>query len=226
MKEITFLKESLIAHRGLHNLMYPENSVEAFKRALVKNYSIELDIHLTKDKEIVVFHDNNLKRMIGIDKKIKDCTYEELKKYTLGNTHYKIPLLKEVLALINGKVPLIVELKNDHKVGVLEKEVVKLLDSYSGCFAVKSFRVRSVLWFKLRRKDYVRGQLLKDNMWLFTHYFTKPDFISYNIKNLPNKKITNLKKRKILLGWTVKDKKEYERLKDYCDNFICEDFIK
>ncbi len=226
MKDLTFLKTNLIAHRGLHNSLYPENSMEAFKRAIRKNYSIELDVHLTKDKEVVVFHDDYLKRMTGIDKKIKDCTYEELKKYTLKNTNDKIPLFKDVLLLINGKVPLIVELKNDKRVGTLEKEVAKLLDSYSGCFAVKSFRVRSVLWFALKKKDYIRGQLLKDNTWLFTHHFTNPDFISYNIKKLPNRKVTKCKKRTLLLGWTVRNKKEYNRLKEYCDNLICEDFIE
>ena len=226
MKDITFLKKNLIAHRGLHNSLYPENSVGAFKRAIKKNYSIELDIHLTKDKKVVVFHDDNLKRMTGIDRKINDCTYEELKKYTLKNTQEKIPLFQDVLALVDGKVPLIIELKNDKRVGALEKEVVKFLDFYSGFFAVKSFRVRSVLWFFLKRKEYVRGQLLKNNFWLFTQHFTKPDFLSYNIKNLPNKKIDKCKKRIILLGWTVKNKSEYERVKKYCDNFICEDFIK
>lgn len=226
MKDIAFLTKNLIAHRGLHDSLNPENSIGAFKKALAKNYIIELDVHATKDKQVIVFHDDNVKRMTGANKMVKDCTYAELLQLKLGNSNYTIPLLKEVLALVDGRVPIIIELKFDNKIRVLEKEIVKILDSYQGLFAVKSFRARSVLWFALNRKDYVRGQLYMDNTYLFFNYFTRPDFISYNIKFLPNKKITKLKKRKLLLGWTVKNKKDYDRLKNYCDNLICEDFIK
>lgn len=226
MKELSFLTSSLIAHRGCFDKENPENSIGAFKKAIQKNYCIELDVHLTKDKRVVVFHDNNLKRMTGLDKKIKDCTFFELEQLRLKNTNYKIPLLEEVLEIIHNNVPVIIEVKYDRITGLLEKKLTRILDSYQGDFAVKSFRFSTMLWFFLHRKDYVRGQLLKDNRYLFLLLLTKPDFISYYIKKLPNQKITKLKKRKILLGWTVKDKNEYERLKDYCDNLICEDFIK
>lgn len=225
MKDMAFLTTHLIAHRGLHNMQNPENSMGAFKQAVAKNYSIELDVHITKDKKVVVFHDDNLKRMTGVDKKIKDCTYKELLKLKLGNSFYRIPLLSEVLTCVEGKVPLIIELKYDQKLGVLEKELVKILDSYTGAFAVKSFRFSSVLWFRLKRKNYVRGQLLKDATYLFFNLFTQPDFISYNVKKLPDQKIAKVRKKKTVLGWTVRSKEELVRVLEYCDNFICEDFI-
>ncbi len=226
MKDISFLTKSYIAHRGLHDKIYPENSLGAFKNAIKKGYSIECDIHVTKDKKVVVFHDNNLKRMTGCNKFIKDCTYEELKQLSLNHSNYKIPLLSEVLKLVSGKVPLIIELKFDSKVGILEKEATKLLDSYQGDFAVKSFSFFSILWFLLYRKNYVRGQLLKNNKYFFMNLFTRPDFLSYNIHNLNNnKKVQTFRKRRIVLGYTVRTKEELEKIKDKCDNYICEDFI-
>ena len=120
MKNLDFLSSNLIAHRGLHNDKYPENSLGAFKRAIRKNYIIEFDVHLLKDGTAVVFHDDNLYRMCGKRKKIKDFTYDELKKIKLLDTNYTIPTLDSVLKLIEGKVPIIVELKYDVKVGLLE----------------------------------------------------------------------------------------------------------
>ena len=94
-----------IAHRGIHNnLNIPENSIKSFKRAISKNIPIELDIHLTSDDKLVVFHDDNLIRMTGLYKKIRKCTYDEISKLKLLNTNEVIPLLSDVLDLINGKV--------------------------------------------------------------------------------------------------------------------------
>lgn len=228
---IDFLKSNLIAHRGMHNEKYPENSIEAFKRAITNNCIIELDVHLIKDKTIVVFHDDNLKRMTGIDKKIKDYTYDELKKIKLLNTNYTIPTLNEVLKLINGRVPLIVELKYDQKVGLLEKELVKLLDDYNGKFCVKSFNPFIVRWFKKHRKNYIRG-LLVDNKWkkfkeitsssMIFIRFCSPNFISCNYKMINNRKIKKYSKKIPILIWTIKDKEKYIEYKDKCYNLICE----
>ena len=162
MKDISFLKDNIIAHRGLHNNLIPENSIESFKNAIKNNYIIELDVHLIKDNTIVVFHDDNLRRMTGIDGFIKDYTYEELLKLNLLNTSYKIPKLIDVLNLVDGKVPIIVELKYDQKVGKLEKELVKILDKYKGRFCVKNFNPFSIIWFRIHRKNYIRGLLLNN----------------------------------------------------------------
>lgn len=80
MKDISFLKKTFIAHRGYHNMKLgiPENSLLAFERAISYDYAIELDVHLIKDGNVVVFHDDNLKRMTGVNKQIKNCTYHEL----------------------------------------------------------------------------------------------------------------------------------------------------
>lgn len=237
MKELDFLMSNLIAHRGMHNLEkgIPENSLKAFELAMINNYIIELDLHLLKDNSVVVFHDDNLERMTGINKDIKDVKYNEIKELNLGGTKYGIPLLSDVLKLINGKVPLIIEFKYDSKAGLLEQEAMKILKNYKGKYAVKSFNPFSILWFKKNYPEIIRGQLVSSyesaevsgflkfllkNM--FFNFITKPDFISYSINELPNKKAEKFRRSKPVLGWVIKNKEDMEKAKKYCDNYIFE----
>lgn len=236
-KDLSFLKENLIVHRGLHNINkgIPENSIESFKEAIKNNYIIELDIHLLKDNNIVVFHDDDLKRMTGVNKIIKDTTYEEIKNLKLQNTDNYIPLFKDVLKIIAGKVPIIIELKNDNKYGKLEKEMMNLLKDYKGKYVIKSFSPFTLIWFKKNYPDVIRGQLSynfkrkKINIVykyvcknMLFNFITKPDFISYGIKSMPNKRINKFKDKIFIIGWTIRNKKDLEKAKKYCDNFICE----
>ena len=234
MKNLNFLNSNLIAHRGMHNNKdIPENSIKAFKKDIKDNYIIELDIHLLKDNTIVVFHDDNIKRMTGINKNIKDYTYEELKKINLLDTKEKIPTFKEVLELIDGKVPVIVEFKYDRKAGILEQESVKLLDNYKGLFCVKSFNPMSVRWFKKHRKNYIRG-LLVDNKWgnkkeiisssMILKFICKPDFLSCKYSIIDKRRVKKLSKKIPVLGWTIKNKTNYLKYKDKFYNIICENF--
>ena len=230
MKDLSFLKNKIIAHRGIHdNEKVVENTLTSFSNAIKKGYAIEFDIHLLKDNEIVVFHDDNLKRLTGIDKPIKDCTYEELSNYKLLNTNQTIPKLSEVIDLVNNKVPMIIELKYDRKVGELEKELVKYLDNYNGEFAVKSFSPLIVRWFKTHRKNYIRGLLVPRNSKkiknkIMSHMLLKPlckpDFLSVDFRR-NNEKL--LKKSNIpIIVWTVKNKKTFDKCKEMYGTIICD----
>lgn len=233
MKDISFLKTSLIAHRGVH-ISNPENSMNAFKEAMKKNYIIELDIHLLKDNTIVVFHDDNLKRMTGINKRLKDTTYEEIKRIKLLNTNNFIPKFEDVLKMVNGKVPIVVELKYDRMVGFLEREVVKILDNYKGSFVVKSFNPLSVFCFRINRPNYIRGLLLSQNRTnlkeilcrsSLSFLISKPDFISCDYRLCLDKKILKYKKKMPVITWTISNKKNYYKYKDEFYNLII-DFKK
>lgn len=238
MKNTYFLKNNLIAHRGYHDIKkgIPENSIAAFKRAIRYNYIIELDVHLTKDNKIVVFHDYSLKRMCKIDKLIEDCSYDELLKYNLLDTKYKIPLLDEVLRLIDGKVGLLIETKNSSNNTKLELLLSEKLDNYKGDFAIQSFYPLSILWFKKNKKNYIRGILssdfkkhkdmsnLKKNILkcLVFDIFLKSDFIAYDIKALPNSYVESKRKNKLILSWNIKNAKDYNKALEYSDNIIGE----
>ena len=101
------------AHRGLHNLNegVPENSMKAFRLAVEKGYGIELDVQLSADGIPVVFHDNTLARMCGVNRRVRELTLAELKALSLGGTKEQIPTFQEFLEMVDGRVPLIVEIK-------------------------------------------------------------------------------------------------------------------
>ena len=232
--DISFLKNNLIAHRGLHNNIIPENSIPAFLEAIKNNYIIELDVHVLKDGNIVVFHDDNLKRLTGINKKIKDTFYDEIKDLKLNNTNNYIPLFEDVLKLINGRVPLLIELKYDNKVGLLEDRLIDVLKDYKGLYACQSFSPFSLIYLKKHSnvpigllvsdfknsKIFILKKFVLKNMLL--NSFVKPDFISVNYNYLSNKRIQKYKNNKLILTWTIRNKKDINKYKDFCDNFIVE----
>lgn len=236
-KDLEFLKNKIVAHRGYHdiNIGIPENSIPAFKRAIEKNYLIEFDLHLLKDGNVVVFHDDNLKRMTGLDSPIKDKTYKELQNLKLLNTNEHIPLFSDILKLINGKVPIIIELKFDNKCGLLEDKVLNTLKDYKGKYAIKSFNPLTVNYLRKKAPNVIRGQLSSDfktdNINILKKKFmqsmlyniiTKPDFISYDIRALPSKRLKKLRKNKLIMAWTIKDKTSFMVAQNNCDTFIME----
>jgi len=226
-----------IAHRGLHNCndKIPENSIAAFQKAIEKNFAIEFDVQLSRDNEIVVFHDYDLKRMCGINKKVNEFSLTQLKDLYLKNTKEKIPTLKEVLDLANNKVPLLIEIKNEGKPTLLEKKLNDLLSTYSGNYAIQSFNPMSLYWFYKNNPQVLRGQLsskfknIKMNFFikyllsnLYFNIFSHPDFIAYNIDDLPNKKLNKSQKKIPVLGWTIDTIEKYQKSLIYCDNIIFE----
>jgi glycerophosphoryl diester phosphodiesterase len=225
-KNIDFILKTPIAHRGLHNEKAPENSLAAFKLAVAHGNVIELDVHMLADGKVVVFHDDNLKRMTGVDAAIKDEIYDELSGLRLKDTKEKIPLLTEALDLIKGKVPVIIEIKYDRSAREICPALIKIMSDYAGQFVVKSFDPKIVFYFR-RKAPYIgRGQLAtKKNFFLQNLYFnflTKPDFISYDIRYLPKKRVEKIRRKIPVLGWTVRNKNDLACAKKYCDNYIFE----
>lgn len=204
-KNMSILKDIKIAHRGLCNRKYPENSLGAYKECVDKNIPIELDVHILKDNTLVVIHDDDTSRVTNKKVVLKDAIYDDIKDLKLENTNYKIPKFSEVLQLVNGKVLLDIELKVEVRSFKICYEICKYLDNYKGNFIVKSFNPIYMWWFKKYRPNYIRGILvsrLKDTkmskLLKFTlfrmmfNYLIKPDFIAFDYRDLPNKKIDRL----------------------------------
>ena len=183
------------AHRGLWNERYPENSIPAFQRAIANGFGIELDIQLSKDGQIVVFHDDSLMRVCGVNKRVCELTLTELKSLRLCGTQETIPTFAEALRLISGKVPLLIEIKGERADDRLCRGASVMLDRYNGAFCVQSFSPLIIRWFKKYRPTYARGQLVtkitsdvrkgsRTVNFLLTHmllnFLSRPDFISIN----------------------------------------------
>ena len=233
----TWLVEQPIAHRGFHEKNVPENSLLAFSKAIEKGYAIELDVQLLSDNTVVVFHDESLARMTGNDGYLRFLSKKDLKSLTLKGSKETIPTLEEVLKLVDGKVPLLIEIKNKHKVGDLEQAVIDLLKNYQGEYAVQSFNPYSLGYFRQHAPSILRGQLagyLKNEKisWFkkfllkrmrFNKKISQPNFISYEAATLPNRFVKKFKDLP-LLAWSVKSKEEYLKIVKYCDNIIFEKF--
>lgn len=233
----------LYAHRGLHDNRTdaPENSLRAFQKAVEAGFGIEMDIQMTKDHVPVVFHDFTLKRICNADGKIADYTFEELQQFHLCDSDQKIPKFEDVLKLVDGKVPLIVELK----IEALDTSICpagdKLLSAYKGMYCIESFNPLGVFWYRRHRKEIVRGQLsdafLKDGEYRGVLYFllqnlvfnflTKPDFIAYHHKypEILSRRICRGLYHNTAAAWTIKSQKELDAARKNFDIFIFDSFM-
>lgn len=236
-------KGKYFAHRGLHDSAgeAPENSMEAFRRAVEAGYGIELDVHVTKDGIPVIFHDFKLERMCGVPGELEKQTYEELQRYTLGNSMERIPRLEDFLRMVDGRVPLIVEIKGEKADVSFCGAIDRMLRDYSGAYCIESFNPMVLWWFRRYHGDVVRGQLASNfrrdggyrNILYFfmTHlmlnFFTKPDFIAYNhdFKEEPGRRICRRLYGRPSVAWTVRSRKELEKLQGEFDVFIFEGFM-
>ena len=187
------------AHRGLHSpdKSVPENSLEAFRLAAEAGYGAELDVQLTKDGQVVVFHDDTLDRVCGVHGRVDEFSFEELQTMGLCGTAHRIPLFSQVLDTVAGRGPLIVELKTGRRNRELCKKTYALLQDYRGEACIESFDPRIVAWFRFHARDLVRGQLAaptdeytKDGRGLLQSYMlsrtllnflARPQFIAYKI---------------------------------------------
>lgn len=150
-----------IAHRGLHRAdrSVPENSLAAFRDAAENGYAIELDVHLTADDRVVVFHDDSLRRVCGVEQDVEALTWRELRDLRLDGTGEHIPMLSDVLAEIRGRVPIVVELKTSPRRRELCERTWELLRAYNGDYCIESFDPRIVRWWRLNAPGVLRGQL-------------------------------------------------------------------
>lgn len=233
----------LYAHRGLfdNKTDAPENSLAAFRKAVEAGYGIELDVQLSKDNVLVVFHDASLKRMCGVDGNVWEYTLEELQQFKLADSNETIPTFKDVLATVDGKVPLIIEYKLD----VVQTKVCELanemLSTYTGPYCIECFHPKAVMWYRKHRPDVIRGQLcmeywkedkFKGNIsflllsYLVTNIAARPDFIAYKHSDASNlSRRIAAKLGALSVCWTIKNQEQFEEAKKHFDLFIFDSFI-
>lgn len=233
----------LYAHRGLHNNASdaPENSMRAFQKAVDAGFGIEMDVQMTKDGVPVVFHDYTLARICGAEGKVCQYSYEELQQLSLCGSDQKIPRFEDVLKLVDGRVPLIVELKIEAADTCVCPAADKLLSEYKGMYCIESFNPLGVFWYRRNRKKVVRGQLSdafhKEGEYKGPLYFLlqnlmfnwlgKPDFIAYNHKypGMLSRSLCRRLYRSTAAAWTIKSQAELEEAEKHFDIYIFDSFL-
>ncbi len=191
-------KGLMAAHRGLYekDQSIPENSLEAFRRAAAEGYGVELDVQLSKDGAVVVFHDDTVDRMTECKGRVDSFTLAQLQAMPLKGTEHRIPLFTDVMTVLDEKSPTIVELKSTPNYDELCKKTLAILRTLKGPYCVESFDPRIVRWFYKNAPDLIRGQLTEAYpywrrgghlpVWrslmmhtLFVNFLTHPQFIAF-----------------------------------------------
>ena len=193
----------MAAHRGLYekDQSVPENSLEAFRRAAENGYGVELDVQLSKDGAVVVFHDDTVDRMTENKGRVDSFTLTELQAMPLKGTEHRMPLFTDVMAVLDGRSPTIVELKSTPNYKELCTKTLAILRTLKGPYCVESFDPRIVRWFYKNAPDLVRGQLTESfrhwrregaPFWkalmmhcLFINFLTHPQFIAFGRGHRP-----------------------------------------
>lgn len=239
-KRIEKLPVKLFAHRGLHGKDVPENTLAAFRLAGERKLGVELDVRFTRDKKVVVYHDDNLKRLCGQEIKVIDLTYGELQNYNIAGTEEKIPLLSDVLKVLNG-APVICEIKANNT-GSREElcaAVSDIIRGYKGFICIESFDPFVVRWFRNNSPETIRGQLsmsfkpgnsdlspvkafLMTN--LFVNVISRPDFIAYRYRDDSFGYLLCRKLFKPLcVPWTVRGEKDIKEASESFSSIIFEE---
>ena len=233
----------LYAHRGLWDdaLGRPENSLAAFRAAVNRGYGIETDVHMTQDGRLVLFHDDSLLRMCGVDRPLTDLTLRELKSLRLKDTEETIPTLGELLDAVQGFVPLLIEIKTSKQTETVCEKLNTMLSRYPGKYIIESFDPRAVRWYRKNRPDVLRGQLTfgllrpssvpRNPVTLFLasqipNFLGRPDFIAFDhttCHTLPQL-LTRLF-RPHFAAWTVRTQQDLDKLRKRCEIWIFEGFI-
>ena len=228
------------AHRGLFNNQSnaPENSLNAFRKAVESGYGIELDVQLSKDNIPVVFHDASLKRICGIDGNVWEYTLRELQKMKLADSEQTIPTFEEALQVIGGKVPVIVEYKMDRADTKVCELGNRILEGYKGTYCIESFHPLAVRWYRKNCPNVIRGQLSENfakrgnknpavwiMIFLLLNFLARPDFIAYRHEDAENISRRICRRLGALsVAWTIKSQEQYEKAKPKFDLFIFDSF--
>jgi glycerophosphoryl diester phosphodiesterase len=236
-ERVAFLRGQAYAHRGLHGGGIIENSRAAFLAAIADGHGIELDVQATRDGESFVFHDAELSRLTNVTGTVADMSGTQVAAITLKGTNETIPRLSEILALVDGRVPILIEVKTARiSVGMQCLTVRRALEGYRGNVGVMSFNPEVGRWFNDHAARIPRGLVVTEqeakalpdrgrqaitrrlSLWR-----AKPDFLAYDVRDFPSRFAASQRKRGLpVLTWTVRTSKQEQTAAKYADEIIFE----
>ena len=219
-----------LAHRGLHGEGAAENSLTAFRRAKEAGFGVELDVRLSKDGELVVFHDDTLTRVAGVEGRVDELTLAELRECRLLDTDDTIPTLREVFDLVDGRIPILIEIKEKTGSTAVTEKLLAELKSYDGPYIVESFNPMAISAFRKGRHEVPVGILSRrfcdmkehkgsplyfalQNMLL--NFLSVPDFVAYRHSdaNTLSLKLARSLFGTVTVAWTTRSAEEGETAK-------------
>ena len=236
-----WIKHKNIAHRGYHNSKndVPENSLKSISLAMDKNYAVEFDVRISKDNTLYVIHDKNLKRLCGVDKKFESLHDKEIESLRLLGTNEIVPSRAQVLTLVDCRQPLMIEIKPTTRYKKLMEQLIIQLSNYKGRFVLQSYSPIIISWLKKNHPHIIRGiitegyghsyqpiypiwRLSQIKIW---HKLASPDFYNFNIKDLPNKRMSAYYNSGIpILSFTARSQKDLDFVKTNYTNAVFELF--
>jgi glycerophosphoryl diester phosphodiesterase len=232
--KVAWIGKYAYAHRGLHGSGVPENSPAAFTAAMEHGMGIECDVQRSSDGQAIVFHDWELDRLTGESGPVDQLTAASLGAIRLTGGDDTIPSLRQVLDLVDGRVPLLIEVKSrkNMRIPSLCLAVLRVLEGYRGKHAIMSFDPRVPRWFKRYAPMTVRGLVIteENDHTVFSRLLRRlslwqasPDFLAYDIRDLPSRFATAQRKRGLpIVSWTVSSPELLARAKQHADAPIAE----
>lgn len=230
------------AHRGLHDRAagIPENSLVAFRQAVEQGYGAEMDLQLSTDGKVVVFHDSKLDRLCGRPGRLEDLSWAEITQLKLLGTDHTPPLFTDVLDTFGGRAPLIIELKTGRHNDALCQAALNILQAYDGPYCIESFDPRIVAWFRKYAPHILRGQLAarydRDEepsllrrlvlTGLLTNILARPHFIAYCHKDrdIVSFRVTRRVFGALTAAWTVRSLDQEQACHGDFDMIIFENY--
>jgi glycerophosphoryl diester phosphodiesterase len=230
--EVRALTARPFAHRGLHGAGRIENSRAAFEAAIEARHGIELDVQASRDGQAMVFHDERLERLAEHAGPIGGLARAELERIRLRDSDETIPSLAEILTLIAGRAPLLIEVKAPgRETGALSRAVAGALKDYVGPVAVMSFNPEIGHWFARHDPARLRGLVVTEKGkkwrgWLTRRlalWRSRADFLAYDIRDLPSGFAEAAQRRGLrVLTWTVRSVRDRARAAEHADQIIYE----
>ena len=213
------------AHRGLHDgATFIENSFVAFAAALERGAGIECDLRLTADNQMIVFHDADALRLCGSHAVIARSTLAELARFSVGNR--PIPTLRQLLKLVDGRVPLLLEAKIDERFWRFGPDLLAALGDYRGAFGVMSFDPRLPRWLKTNAPHIRRGLVIRDSLSSVRRWgammLADPDFLAVDRAALGRAWVASARRRLPIYSWTIRTAAERAVAEPLADALIWE----
>lgn len=229
---LSWLAARPIAHRGLHDDRLPENSIAAARAAADHGFAVECDVHLSSDRVPMVFHDDTLDRLTEMSGPLGDRPSSELVKLALAGTGERIPTVADFLRAINGKVPVVMELKGtspDADADFLQR-LGPLLDDYDGDLALMSFDhwlIDQALAYGKRPVGLTAEGTEAEALARHREIFDQGcGFVSYCVDHLPNEFTDYVRDRAApLITWTVRNPAQVTITKTHADQMTFEGFL-